>query len=53
MNVTAPQDKFARFESQLKEIDANDAKLKKQRADLLELKEVLNSAPAFFTEVCP
>ena len=45
------QEKFTRFETQLKEIDGNDTKLKKQRGDLLELKEVLINAVGFFTEV--
>jgi hypothetical protein len=42
---------FSKLESQLKEIESNDAKLLKQRNDLLELKEVLSNAASFFSEV--
>jgi len=44
------QDTFTRFEQQLKDLDVNDVKLKKQHGDLLELKEVLANASVFFSE---
>ena len=45
------QEQFGKIEAQLKEMDNNDSRIKKQRADLIELKDVLEKASAFFTEV--
>jgi hypothetical protein len=45
------QDTFSGLESQLKEMSNNDAKVLKQRNDLLELREVLFNASTFFSEV--